>query len=47
VETIAVSQLKPTRFLLPPAALPYRDEAGRISLSLLRDAAAKVETGDL
>ena len=47
VETIDISQLKPTRFLLPPAALPYRDEAGRISLTLLRDAAAKVEAGDL
>ena len=27
--------------------LPYRDEAGRISLTLLRVAAAKVETGEL
>ena len=45
--TLTISQLKPTRFLLPPAALPYRDEAGRISLTLLRDAAAKVEAGGL
>ena len=45
LETIDVSQLKPTRFLLPPAALPYRDEGGRVSLHLLRDSVAKVEAG--
>ena len=45
LETIEVSQLKPTRFLLPPAALPYRDEEGRVSLHLLRDSVAKVEGG--
>jgi hypothetical protein len=45
--TIDLSRLKPSRFLFPPAALPFRDEtaAGRISLDLLRDSAAKVAAG--
>lgn len=45
--TIDLAQLKASRFLLPPAALPYRDELGRISLHLLRDSAAKLASGAL
>lgn len=45
LETIDLSAIKPSRFLLPPAALPYRDEAGRISLHLCRDSAARLESG--
>jgi hypothetical protein len=32
---------------LPPAALPYRDELGRVSLHLLRDSLSKVEAGSV
>ena len=47
LNTIDISQLKPTRFLLPPAALPYRDEVGRISVSMLRDGVVKIENGSI
>ena len=47
LETIEISQLKPTRFLLPPAVLPYRDEEGRVSLHLLRDSVARVDAKEV
>ena len=47
MSTIDLSMLKESRFLMPPAMLPYRDEVGRISLHLLRDSAAKVNAGEL
>ena len=47
MSTIDLSMLKESRFLMPPAMLPYRDEVGRISLHLLRDSQAKVNAGEL
>ena len=47
-ETIDVGKLKSSRFLYVrdglPDALPYRDESGRIALTLLRTSAAEAET---
>ena len=45
--TIDLAQLKPTRFLVPPAALPYRDAEGRVALMLLRDSVSKVDDGTI
>lgn len=47
LSTIDISALKPSRFLWErgsePPALPYRDEAGRISVHLLRKSSAQLE----